>query len=467
MIISFSGTSPITITSMTTDSNGGYLVSLVAPNAPGSYNIMAQFGGTSLYGSASSAGQILTVTSYITPQATTLTLNPITSVPWSSNVIVSGKLSATSSAAGIGGKTITFTGTGAAGISSVTTNPDGTFSATGLSPSTVATGWQINANFAGDSTYGSSSTTQSYDTLVHSASLSLAISPSSLATSSTYSVSGTLTDTTTGTPVNAMTISFSADSPIIISSTATDSSGNYLVNGLVAPGRVGSYDIKLQFAGTSLYGSASSAGQTLTVTSYITPQATTLTLNPITSVPWSTNVIVSGQLAATSSAAGIGGKTITFTGTGAAGLSSVTTNPDGTFSATGLSPSTVNSNWQVNANFASDGYYHASYTTQSYKTLKHQISLTQVISPSSVHGILYSISGKLMDASTGTSLSGMIISFSGTSPITITSMTTDSNGGYLVSLIAPSTTGSYSIKAQFVGNAFYKTYSTTRALSVT
>jgi hypothetical protein len=467
MAISFSADSPITISSTATDSSGNYLVGgLTAPSSAGSYNTVSHFAGTSLYGAVNSAGQTLSVTSTTTSSTTTLTLNPISSVPWSSNVIVTGQLTATSGT-GVGAKTVTFSGTGAAGLSSVTTNPDGTFSVTGLSPSTVATGWQVNANFAGGSTYGSSFVTSSYNTLKHSASLTLAISPSSVDANGAYSVSGTLTDTTTGTAINGMAISFSADSPIHIASTATDSSGNYLVNGLTAPHRERSYIITSHFAGTSLYGAVNSAGQTLSVTSTTTSSTTTLTLNPISSVPWSSNVIVTGQLTATSGT-GVGGKTITFSGTGAAGVSSVTTNPDGTFSVSGPSPSTVATGWQVNANFAGDNTFSASSVTQSYNKLKHQISLTLVIFPSSVlHGTLYSISGKLMDASTGTSLSGMIISFNATSPITITSMTTDSNGGYVVSLVAPNTPGSYSIKAQFVGNAFYKTYSTTRTLSVT
>ena len=52
------------------------------------------------------------------------------------------------------GKTVTFTGTGAGNMASVTTNPDGTFTATGTAPTTVATGWTVQAHFAADSLYG-------------------------------------------------------------------------------------------------------------------------------------------------------------------------------------------------------------------------------------------------------------------------------------------------------------------------
>jgi len=401
-----------------------------------------------------------------TPAPTTLTLNSISYPPWGKNVTVTGQLTINSSSTGIGGKTITFSGTGAANLQPVTTNPDGTFSVSGASPNTVAAGWQVNANFAGDSTYSTSSASRSYNTLIHSTSLTLSISPSSVAANGTYSVSGTLTDTTTGTTLSSKTISFSATSPITIPSTYTNSTGKYLVSGLRAPSTAGSYNIKALFAGSSLY-TPYSTTRTLSVTS--TTSTTTLTLNTITSVPWSSNVIVTGQLTATSSGTGIGGKTITFSGTGAAKLQPVTTNPDGTFSVTGASPNTVAAGWQVNANFAGDSTYGSSFVVSSYNTIRHAVSLTLIISPSSVvHSGTFSVSGTLTDTTTGTTLSSKTISFSAASPIIISSTTTGSTGKYLVSgLIAPSISGSYSIKSQFNGGSFYNTYSVTRTLSVT
>ena len=98
--------------------------------------------------------------------STTLTISPISNVPSSGTVTVTGKLTDNEmSNTGIGGKTITFTGTGAGDISSVTTNPDGTFTATGAAPNMVATEWTVQAHFAGDSSYeASNSTVQTYNT---------------------------------------------------------------------------------------------------------------------------------------------------------------------------------------------------------------------------------------------------------------------------------------------------------------
>lgn len=98
--------------------------------------------------------------------STTLTLKPISNMPSGGTVTVTGNLTDNeTSNTGIGGKTITFTGNGAANISSVTTNPDGTFTATGTAPNAVATGWTVQAHFAGDTSFeASNSTVETYNT---------------------------------------------------------------------------------------------------------------------------------------------------------------------------------------------------------------------------------------------------------------------------------------------------------------
>src|SRR5918992_2623739 len=86
-------------------------------------------------------------------------------VPWGKDVTVTGKLVVHASnnaegGEGIGGKTITFDGTGADNLPNiVVTNADGTFTAKGASPAAVATGWEVLAHFAGDSSHVASNTT--------------------------------------------------------------------------------------------------------------------------------------------------------------------------------------------------------------------------------------------------------------------------------------------------------------------
>jgi hypothetical protein len=158
-------------------------------------------------------------------------------------VTVTGKLAygANAGGQGIGGKTITFDGTGADKLPDVVTNTDGTFIAKGASPNTVATGWTYQAHFAGDSLYVSrDSAIKTYSTTKHATSLTLVNSPSTVATGVTYKVYGYLKDSSTGAVLSSKTITFTAESPITISSKTTDATGKYAADGLKAPTSTGS-----------------------------------------------------------------------------------------------------------------------------------------------------------------------------------------------------------------------------------
>jgi hypothetical protein len=96
---------------------------------------------------------------------TILTLDTIENVPWGKDVTVRGKLAdASKGGEGIGGRIITFDGTGAFNLpdDGVVTNTDGTFTARGASPITIATGWTVQAHFSGDSTYITSDNVKEY-----------------------------------------------------------------------------------------------------------------------------------------------------------------------------------------------------------------------------------------------------------------------------------------------------------------
>ena len=195
--------------------------------------------------------------SILEPRSTTLTLGPVSNVPWSKTVSVTGKLTDNVGGnVGIGGKTISFDGTGAANLQSTVTASDGSFSSTGAAPQTVSTGWTVQAHFAGDASYDPSMATATYNTLKHDTSLSISLSPSKLKGGATYSVTGILTDIT-NVPSSALSgkiISFTATPPIIISDKITDAIGQYSATGLKAPNTKASYNIQSHFAGDSLYG---------------------------------------------------------------------------------------------------------------------------------------------------------------------------------------------------------------------
>src|SRR5919109_585726 len=214
--------------------------------------------------------------------ATTLTLNAITKVPWGSPVTVTGKLTDNAaSGAGVSGATISFDGTGANNLpDNVVTKADGTFTAKGASPATVATGWKVQAHFAGYSDYtASNSVIKTYSTTKHSVTLSLSVPTDPVPRGTSYKVSGTLTDSTVTKPLASKTISFTADAPIKIAAKTTNTNGYYSAT-QAAPNSIGTYDIQSHFAGDSLYNSKDSVTKTLTVSKHSV--SLTLNLTPTT-----------------------------------------------------------------------------------------------------------------------------------------------------------------------------------------
>ncbi|MBI3640008.1 MAG: polysaccharide deacetylase family protein [Thaumarchaeota archaeon] len=196
---------------------------------------------------------------------TSLTINSISNVPWGNPVTITGRLT-NSTGIGIANETISFNGTGTTNLSQAVTNGTGFFLSSGKAPNTVVSGWKVQAHFAGDSKYlNSDSTTNSYSTLTHPTVLALSIQPVTVSSGGAYKVTGALKDQVTGTLLASKTISFKGMSPIVISNAATNTSGIYVVSGLVAPNNPGAYKIQSKFAGDSLYSGSTSQVKTLTV----------------------------------------------------------------------------------------------------------------------------------------------------------------------------------------------------------
>jgi peptidoglycan/xylan/chitin deacetylase (PgdA/CDA1 family) len=212
----------------------------------------------------------------VVKHATTLTLNTITSVPWGRDITVTGKLTDNAaSGAGVGGRTISFDGTGANNLPDVVTNTDGTFTTKGASPTTVATGWKVQAHFAGNSDYAASnSIIKTYSTSKHSVTLSLSVPIDAVSSGTSYKVSGTLTDGTLKKQLASKTITFTADDPIKIAAKTTNTNG-YYSGTQTAPSTAGTYNIQSHFAGDSLYNAKDSVMKTLTVAAPSSSAATT------------------------------------------------------------------------------------------------------------------------------------------------------------------------------------------------
>ena len=161
-------------------------------------------------------------------------------------------------AVGVGGKTITFDGTGADNLPDVITNDDGTFTAQGPAPNTVTTGWKVQAHFAGDSSLGASdSVIKSYNTLKHGVSLVVSAAASSIPWGKPTSFTATLKDASLGgVPIEGKTIMFTgngifgnANGGNVIS----DANGKAVLRS-VAPDTVATgWTYQAHFAGDSLY----------------------------------------------------------------------------------------------------------------------------------------------------------------------------------------------------------------------
>jgi hypothetical protein len=297
--------------------------------------------------------------------STALTLNPIANVPWGTKVTVTGKLTSTSTIPnfGIGGKTITFSGTGAGSISSVTTNPDGTFTAFGTAPGTVNTGLllSVQAHFAGDSGFGfSDSTTRTYNTLKHGVSLAVAAASSSVPWGRPIQFIATFTDTDASkqnSPIGVKTISFTGSGVIPSPLTGTtDSLRQVTVTG-TAPKTVNTgWTVQAHFAGDSFYKPADSQTQSYSTTKHTT--SLTLSITPTSVLPGA-RYAVSGTLTDVSTSTPLGGGTITFTATAPITISPKVTDTMAHYSAAGLIAPHTPGTYNIQSHFATTSLYNA------------------------------------------------------------------------------------------------------------
>jgi hypothetical protein len=296
--------------------------------------------------------------------STLLTLNAIKSVPWGKDVTVTGKLTDNdASGAGASGKTITFDGTGAANLQPAVTNGDGTFSAKGASSSTVATGWKVQAHFAGDSDYkAANSLVKAYTTFKHSTYISVSSAKSGYAWGIPTSFTATLTDTSLGgIPISGKTIHFDGTGVINLADQTTGSDGKAIGAG-TAPDTVATgWTYQAHFAGDSLYNKKDSPIKTYSTTKH----ATTLSLliypnTSTTPIKPGATYKVFGILTDYITKQPLGSKTITFTATSPITIPDATTGAtDGKYSVTGLKAPNNGGSYSIQSHFAGDEKYSA------------------------------------------------------------------------------------------------------------
>lgn len=143
-----------------TGSSWGPVSHTYASAATGAMTITARLLDSSMVEKASA-----TLGVNVQKHATALTIGSIMSVVKGSGITAAGALTDTDASVTIDGKTITFTGTGATGLSPAAT-ASGAYSSTGASPGTASPLLSVQAHFAGDGAYiASDSATVFYDTV--------------------------------------------------------------------------------------------------------------------------------------------------------------------------------------------------------------------------------------------------------------------------------------------------------------
>jgi len=407
-----------------------------------------------------------------------LTLNTIANVGWGTPVTVTGTLTDFATGGAVADANITFDGTGATNFASVTTAADGTFTATGIAPSTVATGWKVQAHFAGDSGHqASNSLVKTYNTIVHTVGLTATAAKSSVPWGGTTSFTVTMTDVTKGVPagtiVSGRTVTLDGTGVIgVAPSMSTGADGKAIFSG-TAPNTISTgWTYQAHFAGDSLYKLKDSTSKTYSTDLH----QTALTLVKPASVPWGKDVTLVQTLKDLSTGAAISGSSLTFDNNGATNVGSAQTGTDGSATYTMTSPDTAGT-YPYAVHFAGDSLYSKADATSSYTVSKHAVTLglailktgdpTGTTSTTVAPGGSYKVQGTLVDSVTSAPLASKTITVTADAPITISSMTTNTNGFYSTSKVAPTTAGTYNIQSHFAGdNSYSSKDSTTRILTV-
>ncbi len=302
------------------------------------------------------------------PDPTTITLTTIPNQPWGVQFGISGKLIDGATGLGLGGMPITFTSSSGSVLSTVT-NPDGTFTTIGVSPSsTPSVTVTVTASFAGvPLQFSSSSVSKTYQTTKHTENL-VTFFTTAVPWNHLQYFQAELTDASAnGIPIAGKTITWTG-SAVSLPTSATTSGTGYAESTKTATKSLGTVNATANFAGDALYNPAT--GNTVTYLSFrhfvglilwtpanVTKGSATTFGATLVDTAYNTNALP------------VPGVTITFNGTGVSGGTITgTTDANGDVIVHGVAPGTVGT-WTLQANFAGNTQFQPiksilkSYTT--------------------------------------------------------------------------------------------------------
>jgi hypothetical protein len=412
--------------------------------APGTYSLTAQYGGDTNFLSTTSAAVSVTVNAQTTTTGLTASPNP---APTGQALTLTATVQGTGSTAP--GGTVSFFG-GSTLLGTATLNSSGVAT---LTTSSLATGtYSITAQYAGNANFLSSTSAAVPVTVSSQATTtSLTASPNPIATGQTLTLTADVQGA--GSTAPGGTVSFFSGSTLLGTATLNSSGVATLTISSLA---VGTYSLTAQYAGNANFLSSTSAVVSVTVGS----QATT------TSLTASPNPVASGQtLTLTATVQGTGSTTpagaVSFM-SGSTLLGTATLNSSGV--ATLTTSSLAAGTYSLTVQYSGNASFLSSTSAAVSVTVNGQATTTSLTaSPNPVaSGQTLALTATVQ--ATGSTASGGTVNFlSGSTPLGTAPV---NSSGVATLTITTLAVGSYSLTAQYSGNANFLS-STSTAVSVT
>ena len=461
--------------SATTDANGVASCNPqpIITDVPGTYSASGTFAATNVYAGSSTGSVTYTVKQ--APTSTALTYTGPIAVDYDNHLTLTANLSESDNpGTGVGGREVDFTitdgGTNTQTCTGSTTDASGNVSCTiphvtllPLQPYTVT------ASFAGDTYYLASSSTPAAFT-VNKAPTTFTYSGATMGNyHATVTLSGTLTESDTGFPVSARSVTFSVTpgptgTQTCSTTTLADGTASCTVVLKADPGSSFNAGGSFGDASDQYYLTSSTAPRSFT----INQEPTVLTYTGELSQDWNDSTTLSAKLTEYDTSAPIQGKSVTFTVSN--GTSSQTcagtTDGSGNASCSFVISLTPGSGYTVTASFAGDIDYVNTSVAPSYTVTREESVVVYTGATTGDYSDHVTLRGVLTaDTVGGTPLSGRQLTFTlGSKSCTVT---TNSSGVASCSLMIGDAAGSYQVVTSFGGDTFYAPTTGSAAFTIT
>ncbi|OGR81587.1 MAG: hypothetical protein A2X32_03440 [Elusimicrobia bacterium GWC2_64_44] len=426
-----------------TGPNGKALAGFTAPASSGTFQLNSSFAGDATYDSANSTGTLTVLRRPVTPAAPGIA--GIIDEVFTSTLTLSDALNADK----VSGTTVAFVFSGATFIAP--TDGDGVAVATFSAPSSSGTFYAA-LNFAGNARYLPNNTTAQL--LVDRRPVGLAPEWVLTRAGEIFTATATLTDTLApGLPPAGKPLLFVFQG---LSFTALTGPGGVAVSTFMAPASSGTLRLDVSFAGDARY-QASASSETVSVLRRLSA----ITIDPAAILALDVFTATATLSDKNNPVVYAAGRTLTFTFR-AEDFASVT-DPGGVAVSTFAGPASSGT-YVVEAAFAGDAIYDASYSSRAVTVLQRPAALTAA--DGSVYPFeTYLASASIRDLATGAPLQGRLVSYllDGVAASADSSALGVATATYSQT---PAANGDYELAADFAGDATYAAVAASATVSV-